>query len=38
MIRQAGESGQLYGSVSTRDIAEAITAGGVDRPPAARSC
>ena len=33
MIRQAGESGQLYGSVSTRDIAEAITAGGfsVDR-------
>ena len=29
VIRQAGESGQLYGSVSTRDIAEAITAGGV---------
>ena len=29
MIRQAGETGQLYGSVSTRDIAEAITAGGV---------
>ncbi|MGI4765158.1 MAG: 50S ribosomal protein L9 [Janthinobacterium lividum] len=28
MIRQAGESGQLYGSVSTRDIAEAITTGG----------
>ncbi len=28
MIRQAGETGQLYGSVSTRDIAEAITAGG----------
>lgn len=28
MIRQAGEGGQLYGSVSTRDIAEAITAGG----------
>ena len=28
MIRQAGESGQLYGSVSTRDIAESITAGG----------
>lgn len=24
IIRQAGESGQLYGSVSTRDIAEAI--------------
>ena len=28
MIRQAGETGQLYGSVSARDIAEAITAGG----------
>ena len=28
MIRQAGESGQLYGSVSTRDIADAVTAGG----------
>ncbi len=28
MIRQAGDSGQLYGSVSTRDIAEAITSGG----------
>jgi large subunit ribosomal protein L9 len=28
VIRQAGESGQLYGSVSARDIAEAITAGG----------
>lgn len=28
MIRQAGESGQLYGSVSTRDIAEAVTSGG----------
>ena len=28
MIRQAGETGQLYGSVSTRDVAEAITAGG----------
>ncbi len=27
MIRQAGETGQLYGSVSTRDVAEAITAG-----------
>ena len=33
IIRQAGETGQLYGSVSTRDIADAITAGGtsVDR-------
>jgi large subunit ribosomal protein L9 len=28
LIRQAGESGVLYGSVSTRDIAEAMTAGG----------
>ena len=28
VIRQAGDSGQLYGSVSTRDIAEAVTAGG----------
>jgi large subunit ribosomal protein L9 len=27
-IRQAGDTGQLYGSVSTRDIAEAISAGG----------
>ncbi len=26
LIRQAGESGQLYGSVSARDIAEAINA------------
>jgi large subunit ribosomal protein L9 len=30
IIRQAGESGQLYGSVSTRDIAEAATAAGTD--------
>lgn len=29
IIRQAGETGQLYGSVSTRDIAEAVTEGGV---------
>ena len=28
LIRQAGESGHLYGSVSTRDIAEAATVGG----------
>ncbi|MBI3706844.1 MAG: 50S ribosomal protein L9 [Proteobacteria bacterium] len=28
IIRQAGESGQLYGSVSTRDIAVAVTAAG----------
>ena len=33
IIRQAGEMGQLYGSVATRDIAEAVTAGGfsIDR-------
>ncbi len=32
-IRQAGDTGQLYGSVSPRDIAEAVTEGGfsVDR-------
>jgi large subunit ribosomal protein L9 len=28
ILRQAGESGQLYGSVSTRDIAEAASAAG----------
>ncbi len=28
VIRQAGENGQLYGSVSTRDIAETAAAGG----------
>jgi large subunit ribosomal protein L9 len=28
LVRQAGESGQLYGSVSARDVAEAITAAG----------
>jgi large subunit ribosomal protein L9 len=27
-IRQAGDTGQLYGSVSTRDIAEVVTNGG----------
>ena len=33
MIRQAGESGQLYGSVSGRDVAEIVSASGspVDR-------
>ena len=33
VIRQAGETGVLYGSVSTRDLAETMTAGGftVDR-------
>jgi large subunit ribosomal protein L9 len=33
LIRQAGESGQLYGSVSSRDIGDAVTAAGftVDR-------
>ena len=32
-IRQAGDTGQLYGSVSPRDIAEVVTEGGfsVDR-------
>ena len=29
LIRQAGESGQLYGSVSPRDIAEAASASGI---------
>jgi large subunit ribosomal protein L9 len=28
VIRQAGESGQLYGSVTARDIAEAVTQAG----------
>jgi len=28
IIRQAGESGQLYGSVSARDIADAVTDAG----------
>jgi large subunit ribosomal protein L9 len=28
IIRQAGESGQLYGSVSASDIAEAVTSAG----------
>jgi large subunit ribosomal protein L9 len=28
LIRAAGDTGQLYGSVSTRDIAEAISEGG----------
>ncbi len=28
VVRSAGETGQLYGSVSPRDIADAITAGG----------
>jgi large subunit ribosomal protein L9 len=27
-IRTAGDTGQLYGSVSTRDLSDAITAGG----------
>ncbi len=32
-IRSAGDTGQLYGSVSTRDISEVVTAGGftIDR-------
>jgi len=28
IIRQAGDTGQLYGSVSTRDIADQVVAGG----------
>jgi len=28
MIRQAGETGQLYGSVSSRDVAEALSGDG----------
>lgn len=41
LLRQAGETGQLYGSVTGRDIAEAVTAAGftvdhrqvrIDRP------
>jgi large subunit ribosomal protein L9 len=28
IVRQAGESGQLYGSVSARDLAEAVTEAG----------
>ncbi len=29
VVRQAGEGGQLYGSVNARDVAEALTAEGV---------
>ena len=29
VVRQAGETGQLYGSVSARDLAEQITAAGI---------
>ena len=29
ILRQAGDTGMLYGSVSTRDISDAVTAGGV---------
>src|SRR5678815_3122285 len=28
IVRQAGETGQLYGSVAARDIADGLTAGG----------
>ncbi len=33
ILRQAGETGQLYGSVSTRDISDAVSAAGftIDR-------
>ena len=39
VIRQAGDTGQLYGSVATRDIADAVTAGGfsIDRRQVALS-
>src|SRR5258706_15607018 len=33
VIRQAGESGQLYGSVSSRGNAQAVTEGGFTRGP-----
>jgi large subunit ribosomal protein L9 len=33
LIRQAGESGQLYGSVSARDVAEAAQAAQVEGAP-----
>src|SRR5262245_20583470 len=29
ILRQAGETGMLYGSVSTRDISDAVTANGI---------
>jgi large subunit ribosomal protein L9 len=29
LVRQAGDRGQLFGSVSTRDIADAVTAAGI---------
>jgi large subunit ribosomal protein L9 len=35
LLRQAGESGQLYGSVSARDIADAASAAGHSVPRAA---
>jgi large subunit ribosomal protein L9 len=28
VVRQAGETGQLYGSVTARDLADTLTAGG----------
>jgi len=30
LVRQAGEAGQLYGSVSARDIADSVTESGVE--------
>jgi len=35
LIRQAGEAGQLYGSVSARDVADVIAAEGADIPRSA---
>ena len=37
VVRQAGESGQLYGSVSTRDIADAASKAGT-QSSATRCC
>jgi large subunit ribosomal protein L9 len=35
LLRSAGESGQLYGSVSARDVSEAAAAAGFDAPRSA---
>ena len=37
VLRQAGDTGQLYGSVSTRDIADAVTAWRLHHRPRAGS-
>ena len=47
LVRQAGDAGQLYGSVNGRDISDAVTEGGftvarsqvvLDKPMARRGC